>query len=256
LRHTDLAILLNFLVNFLLLLGTNRLLGHPTSWWAAVFAAAIGGLYARMCLVPEFFFLGSMLWKMVSIVVIAGIAYGFTKDGIRKGGVFALLTLALDGIATGFGDDYSVSLLAGSGIVVLLCTIGFRGCGRDTRYVPVELHYNGKILQLNALYDTGNSLRDPVTGRPVLVISADAAQQLTGLSNFQLQNPVVSLPLAGIPGLRLIPYKTVGQPCGMLLALRLQRVKIGQWEGSSLVAFAPERLSHEGKYQALTGGTL
>ena len=33
-----------------------------------------------------------------------------------------------------------------------------------------------------------------------------------------------------------------------------KNVKIGNWQGSTLVAFAPESLSAEGAYQALTGG--
>ena len=58
-----------------------------------------------------------------------------------------------------------------------------------------------------------------------------------------------------LPGLRLVPYHSVGKS-SFLLAIRLQNVKIGSWQGSSLVAFAPEGLSKEGAYQALTGGNV
>ena len=58
-----------------------------------------------------------------------------------------------------------------------------------------------------------------------------------------------------LPGLRLIPYKTVGGS-GLLLGLWLQDVKIGSSQGSSLVAFSPEIFSAEGMYQALTGGNV
>ena len=103
-----------------------------------------------------------------------------------------------------------------------------------------------------ALRDTGNTLRDPITGGEVLVIGADAAGELTGLTQAQLRNPIDSL--GTIPGLRLIPYHSIGNEGGFLLALKLQNVKIGSWKGSSLVAFAPEGLNLEGTYQALTGG--
>jgi len=85
------------------------------------------------------------------------------------------------------------------------------------------------------------------------VIGADAAQQLTGLTREQLLTPVETIGI--LPGLRLIPYHSVGSS-GFLLALRLRDVKIGSWRGSTLVAFAPERLSMEGAYQALTGGAI
>ena len=100
--------------------------------------------------------------------------------------------------------------------------------------------------------DTGNLLRDPITGRQVLVVGGDVALELTGLTQEQLRSPVESI--GALPGLRLIPYRNVGNSSGFLLALRLQNVKIGKWKGSTLVAFAPEGLSSEGAYQALTGG--
>ena len=56
------------------------------------------------------------------------------------------------------------------------------------------------------------------------------------------------------PGLRLIPYRTIGQSAGFLAAMRMENVKIGKWQGSRLVAFAPAGLDAEETYQALTGG--
>ena len=254
--YRDAVLLLNVLVNFLLLLGTNRLCLYPTQWLSVTGAAVLGGIYAWACLLPGFHFLGNAFWKCASFAVIAGIAFGFSKSGLRRGMIFALLTMALSGIAIGFGNGGEGSLLMAAGVVLLLCAIGFRCKTTAGHYIPVEVHLNGKSLQLLALQDTGNGLRDPLTGRPVLVIAADAARELTGLSYAQLRDPVATLPAAGIPGLRLLPYKTVGQPCGMLLALRLPKVRVGKWEGSLLVALAPEKLSNEGTYQALTGGIL
>jgi len=104
------------------------------------------------------------------------------------------------------------------------------------------------------LEDTGNCLRDPVTGASVLVVGAQAARLLTGLTQQQLRSPLTTL--GTIPGLRLIPYRTVGTGAGLLLAMRFQNVRIGSWQGSTLVAFAPEGLEMGHPYQALTGGLL
>ena len=136
----------------------------------------------------------------------------------------------------------------------LLCCLGFRNRIGGTNYIPVVLSYGTKQLHLTALQDTGNTLRDPITGRQVLVVGADAAGELTGLTREQLRQPVEFVD--ALPGLRLIPYRSVGSEGNFLLAMRLQNVKIGSWQGSSLVAFAPEGLSSEGAYQALTGGVL
>lgn len=251
--YLDIVILLNFLVDFLLLLGANRLCGYPPGPGRVALAAGLGGLYGGACLLPGFGFLGNWFWRLVSLVLISWIAFGGGKSTLRRGVVFIFLTMALGGAVTVLGSGGFWGLVTSAGAVCLLCVLGFRGgIGRNS-YVPVELSYGGKNLRLTALQDTGNTLRDPVTGRPVLVVNAETARVLTGLSQQQLRSPVESM--GAIPGLRLIPYHTVGQESGMLLALRLPQVRIGQWRGSGLVAFAPEGLSANGEYQALTGGT-
>lgn len=250
--YLDVVILLNFLVDFLLLLGTNRLCGHPPRPGRAALSAALGGVYAGVCLIPGFSFLGNTLWRTVSLGMMACIAFGFSKSALRRGVVFALLSMALGGVALGLNSRGFWSIAVSACCVCLLCTVGFRGKLCTQTYVPVELFYSGKRVYLTALQDTGNTLRDPITGRPVLVVGADVAQRLTGLTVEQLRKPVESV--GTIPGLRLIPYRAVGQEGGLLLALKLQQVKIGTWRGSSLVAFAPEGIGSEGAYQALTGG--
>lgn len=254
--YVDLVMLLNFLVDYFLLLGTNRLCGYPSGWGRTAIGAAVGGIYGGMCLVPGFRFLGNNLWKLVSLCAISLISFGVSRSALRRGVVFSLLSMALGGIALGFEGTGGWALVASAAAIAVLCAVGLRGRIGAATYVPVDLSYEGKRMHLIALQDTGNALRDPVTGRAVLVIGGDAAQQLTGLTQQQLRDPVLSMLSPPISGLRLIPYRTVGQPGGMLLALRLQDVKIGDQKGSCLVAFAPERLSAEGAYQALTGGTV
>lgn len=250
--YLDVVILLNFLVDFLLLMGTNRLCGYPARPGRAALGGAIGGIYAGMCLLPGFSFLGNVLWRAVSLGLMASVCFGFTRNALRRGAVFALLSLALGGAALGLTSKGFWAIIAAAGCICVLCAVGFRGKLTGQSYVPVELTYGGKRIKLMALQDTGNTLRDPITGRQVLVVGADIAHQLTGLTVQQLQRPVENVGF--LPGLRLIPYRAVGQEAGLLLALKLPQVKIGTWQGSTLVAFAPEGLSPEGAYQALTGG--
>ena len=104
-------------------------------------------------------------------------------------------------------------------------------------------------MHFTALLDTGNELRDPVTGEGILVVSQSIARQLTGIPPAALTNPVESITM--LPGLRLIPYKTVGNS-GFLLAMRIADARIGSREGSVVVAFSPQNLGRN--YQGLTGG--
>lgn len=251
--YIDGVFLLNFLVDFLLLLASARLCGYPPRIPRILLSAALGGVYAACCLLPGFYFLGNILWRVVSLGLMAVIAYGASMSALRRGLVFAFLSLALGGAAMGLGKGGFLGLVCAAGVVCLLCVLGFRGRIGGTTYLPVELTYGGKRLCITALQDTGNTLRDPVTGGSVLVVGADVAGELVGLTREQLRSPVESLGV--LPGLRLVPYHSVGKN-SFLLAMRLQHVKIGPWQGSSLVAFAPEGLNKEGAYQALTGGNV
>lgn len=252
--YLDLVMLLNFLVDFLMILGTNRLCGYPIGAKRAALSALVGGIYAGACMLPGFSFLGNFLWRAVSLGIMSCIAFGTAKSALRRGVVFTLLSMAMGGIALLMNSRGFWSVTASAAGVCLLCVFGFRNKLGAQSFVPVELTYGENKLRLTALQDTGNTLRDPVTGADVLVVGADVAQKLTGLTRSQLRAPVEFLD--AIPGLRLIPYRTVGQGSGFLLALRLNDVKIGNRKGNTLVAFAPEGLHSEGAYQALTGGTV
>ena len=207
-------------------------------------------------MLPRLRFLGGMLWRLVSLAGMAVIAFGWDKSVWKRGGVFLLLSLALGGAAVSFGRGNFLTLLLAAGGIWALCVIAFGARVGGREYVPVELAYEGKTAGIIALRDSGNTLRDPVTGEQVLVIAGEVAQKLTGLTQSQLRSPLKTIMCHPVPGLRLIPYRTVGQAGNMLLAMRFQRVKIGTREQSAIVAFAPEGLGRGDVYQALTGGVI
>ena len=251
--YMDGVFFLNFLVDFLLLLAASRLCGFPVKLYRIALAAVVGGVYGACCLLPSFSFLGNILWRGVSLGMMAVIAYGISVSAIRRGLIFAFLCFALGGAVMGLDRGGIVGIISAAGILYLLCWFGFPGQIGGMTYLPVELFYGDTHISITALHDTGNTLRDPITGRQVLVVGADVASRLTGLTQQQLRTPVESV--GELPGLRLIPYRSVGVS-SFLLALRLPKVKIGPWQGSTLVAFAPDFLCPEGTYQALTGGIV
>ena len=254
--YADLLMLLNFLVAFLLLMGTNRLSGYPPDPGKAALAALLGAAYCGLCLLPGFSFLGNLLWRVVNLVPMSGIAFGWNRSTVTRGALFTLLSMALGGIATGMGKGGFLMLVVAAAGVWVLCRMSFRGAAGSREYLPMRLQYGQKSVQIMALRDTGNTLRDPVTGEGVIVAGAEVAYKLTGLTKEQLKSPLETLSRRPLPGLRLIPYRSVGQPGGMLLAMRFENVRLGSQKGSALVAFAPESLGLGEAYQALTGGAL
>lgn len=250
--YLDLALALNFLVDGLLLLGVNRLLGRPPNYRRCALGALLGarirsGVSAAGMAVP-----GEHSGAHGLPGPHGRIAFGGRREGIRAGLLFLLLSLALGGAAMGFGGGF-FGILGAAGCIFLLALYCMGGNRLAQRLLDVELTRNGSKVRLLALADTGNGLRDPITGEQVLIIGPEVAQVLTGLTKKQLADPVGTLAERPIPGLRLIPYQVVGHG-GMLLALAVDQARIGQYRGRALVAFAPEELEASGRYQALAGG--
>ena len=235
---------LNFLVDLCLLVGVNRLSGHPPGVKRAAAAAARGGGYAGVCLVPGGQFLGSGLWRAVSLGLMGWTAFGADRSGWQRSMLFVMLSMALGGMAMSLSSG-GAGLAVSVGALALIGKMGLRGQGR--RFVDVTVTYAGRTEQLRALVDTGNSLCDPITGEPVTVLSPGIGLRL-GIPPEVLSDPAGKM----LPGLRVIPARTVGGG-GLLAAVRCERVTIGGREGGRVVAFARENFGN-GEYQALIGG--
>ena len=246
--------LLNFLVDFLLILGTNRLTGYPPEGARAAGASFLGSIYAAACLVPGFRFLGNILWRIVFLLLIAVLAFGWNLGTVRRGAVFTLLSMALGGIAGGMQARHFPAICLCALLLWLLCRVGFGGHLGEREYVPVELSWQDRKLHILALRDTGNTLRDPLTGESVLVCGADVGEELLNLPRHTFLDPAGTVASGILPGLRLIPYRAVGRGGSMLLAKKFSQIQIGDVQRSGIVAFAPERIGVGQMYQALVGG--
>lgn len=253
--YWDLTVFLNFLVDYLLLFAAARLSGTYAVHWRLLAAATLGGSYAGGCLLPGFEFLGALPWRIVFLALMAMLAYGLRRSTWQQAGLFLLLSFSLGGMAQLAAGEKPGKLLLCAGLLWLACTLLLRGRAGPGQYIPLEISGNGTTVRLTALRDTGNTLCDPVTGEPVLVVDRDAGCALTGLTAQQLSSPIETITSQTEPGLRLIPYHAVGQAEGFLLARKIPDVILGGKRRARVVAFAPNRVGGAA-YQALIGGSV
>lgn len=116
----------------------------------------------------------------------------------------------------------------------------------------VDVRFGSRSLMLTALIDSGNLLRDMITGLPVIVISRRAAEKL-------LPGPAGAAPFGGVPvlrGMRLMPVRTISGT-SMMTILRPDSLRIltaGPWqEAQALIGLAPD--GYDG-FQALVPSCL
>lgn len=252
--YLDLLMMLNFGVDYLLLLGTQRFYGSPPNHPRLLASAVLGAAYSGICLVPGFRFLGGLHWRLIFLGLMGAAAFGLRKSTLRRTGVFCFLSLALGGMATIAARGDAKTLLLCAGLICLFCRV-LVGSATGRMMVPLAITHDGQSLRLTALRDTGNVLRDPISGEKVLILGQPEAEKLTGLTRQELQDPMDTLQRRPCGGLRLIPYHGVGKENGLLLGMRIREVTIDGVTGPAVVAFAPNRVGNE-EYQALVGGTV
>ena len=278
--YLDQAFLLNSLLDYLLLSACSTVTATPRNRPRLVLAAILGGLYAVGSLLPELRFLGKLGYQMLFAGALCLVAFGPERGLLRRIIVLLLLAAAFSGIVLVLTEVFSApAALVGRrvyypvslGVLVLtaggafslmrwaLSRLGHQG--GDIAEVTVFLA--GREAALTALRDTGNTLRDPISGCPVLVADGDLLEWLLPglrLPPGALEDPAALLEELGRerPDLRfrLIPYRTVGVSRGMLLALRPEDVYVNGKPEAMLVAFSPVPVSDGGGYKALLGGTL
>ena len=280
--YIDALFLLNLIVNYLLLLAAAKRAGEPLRRLRLAAGAALGGLYAAAIFFPGMGFLTHPLCKLGAAVLMLLTGFGGSRRLLRVtlvffglscafgGGIFAIGLLGGRGLTLRNGVLYSVMdlriLLLSAAVCYAVLTLVFRRTARHGRreVLPAVLILEGRRVAVNALVDTGNTLTDPVTGRPVMVAEGSRLSPLLPgervLDEKALRDPVGTLERLSRGGrgrrFRLLPYQAVGVECGMLLALRLDDARVGAEDyGGILVALSPNPVSDGGGYSALIGET-
>lgn len=280
--YLDELILLNILLDYLLLLASGRVAGEVLRRGWIGLGALLGGLYAGASILPKGAFLQAPLCKLAAAVGMVVLAYGSSRRLLRiiliffsisaalGGGIIALELLGGQGLMMRNGIfasalDLKVILLSGA-VCYGVMTLVFSKVGRHSKAAgelrPAVLKLNDRSVALTALVDTGNTLTDPATGRTVMVAEGEKVGRLfpdgEAPNSTELRDPVSALTRFSNKGwqgrARLVPYRAVGVDCGLLLAIRMDRVVIGGEDyGGILVALSPNALSDGGGYSALIG---
>ena len=248
--YVDSVFVLNALMDYLLVLCAARLAGIPLRRRRYLLAGLLGGAYAVAVFLPGLGFLSATPVKLAAGILLALAAYGgeakllrltlllFAVSCAMAGCVLALGLVAGGGVPMVNGVFYTdvdaKVLLTAAAAAYLVLTVVFRaaaGKGVRGELVRAQVCLAGRTTAFTAFCDTGNALRDPVSGAPVLVVSPgrlDGAlprEVRSLLDRGALERPAELLEpmMRAAPELRfrLIPYHAVGVAGGLLLAVLL-----------------------------------
>ncbi len=227
--YADILFLVNLSLNWFSLLLTSKIAKHGGKAKKLLLSAAVGALIGTVTLFSESTLVGAML-EIASSFLMCAIAFKargildyirlctcLFASGITLGGsltfIYSLFNRA--GIELPRGNDISaaVFLLLSFGVTVGVAAIErLLYTKREVTGGEVSFTVGSKMLTLPFMCDSGNLLRDPISGRPAIIVNV---RELKGFlpDTVLMFDPMSTESSAhtGTLGIRILPAATV---CG------------------------------------------
>ncbi|MBC8543812.1 sigma-E processing peptidase SpoIIGA [Bianquea renquensis] len=266
--YLDVYFFINFLADALLLKLVQKSMGQMRKNRWILLGAAVGGGGACCLLLCR----GHQFWEMAGCLLLAmlmcWVSFGwkngktFLRELLVLYGFGLLLGGALGAIATRW--PYGIVKEAAQRhtgylplAVWLAAVFGCYGVLRlfmklygEYRIRPQKLKvtivWGDRRWELTGIVDTGNTLRNPGSGEPVIVVQKDILES-EGLDSFLMASggEVAA-------GLCVIPYQAVGKKSGVLLGFRPDYVMVGNRRNvNTVVALTDQVFDTEEDYQVL-----
>lgn len=250
--YIDVLIVLNIYVNFFLIKATARLTHAPLKTWRLLTASSTGSLFSLTILLPGLHFLVNLAIKLVAAFIITAIAFGLKNrrsilsnllwfyfvNFIFGGIVMALYNFFRPGFmafsnATLYIDFSLLSLIIFTAVAYFAVTIVrfFLDKGSDARQkYRITIRKSHTVCTLSALADTGNSLVDMFSGKPVIICQRKALGSIISPScTLSPENAEILFEQSGI---RFLPFSTVSDG-GLLPVFTPEEVVITNEEQGS-----------------------
>lgn len=257
----------NFLMDFLVILILEIIVKSKKAVVRGIISSIVGSLYAVILLV--FNMKGGMIYFLTYIVIseiMLWISLGkqTIKDNLKNIIILYGITFFMNGIINllyyGFDGSQNIVMRANNTyygkinifivliIGVILCIVIKKYSDSITKYIKnlgniykVSVVLGSKEIELKALRDTGNSLVEPMTGKPVSIVEKSTVNQF--------KNETIKY--------LLIPYNSVGKKHGLLEAFIADKISVDGIEiEKAIIGIYNGKLSQNNKYEMILNPNL
>lgn len=226
--YIDSIFLINFILNIFLLTLTAKTLNRTATRRRIIAISAVGALGYCIILCLPLSYSGKILIGLIPVSV--GMAkLTFNTKGvrgiIRETGYLFVYAFLLGGVMLfllkrfSFLNRHSGKIWCVLGVAyIIYSTLDYVGKKHRSRkanpFCKVFIPCGDKEVVITALIDTGNGLKEPVTGKPVSILEEKIWEQLK--------------PLMREEKLKVIPYHSVGNSHGMMEGYELPGLIVEQ----------------------------
>lgn len=287
--YIDLIFFENLIMNSIIIYATAILLKIKPKIWRVLISSSIGGTYAIVIYISKFKIYESIILKIILSIIMVYIA--FNPQNMKKLWkqvlIFYLTSFVFGGAALYliyfikpqniliknglFAGEYVLKvILLGAIMGLVIIKVSIKIIKTKIRpkdmYCRIKIKLNGKEVQTNAMIDTGNLVKEPITNIPVIIVERSLLYEILPkeiLNNLgeilegnfnsvseEIQNQYVSK-------MRWLPYKSLGKENGMLLGIRVDGVEIEKEDTNKIdkviIGIYDKSLTKRGEYRALVG---
>ena len=188
--YVEIVIFNNLCIDFLLGATTSLCRRRKVNKLRQILSAIIGSVFA--VLYPLMPAVAQVIVRLLLAFVLVAIMDKFhsVKDYFLSVGLYVLFTYALGGVVYGISNligvdvrNYAVLGILTMSIAILELVIWFVVKGKPSenkQYYDVVVKFKNKCYSFKGFYDSGNTLTDPLTGRPIILLSKNAVEILNG----------------------------------------------------------------------------
>jgi stage II sporulation protein GA (sporulation sigma-E factor processing peptidase) len=258
--YLDVVFAINFIMNLAILYLVKLILKFRSKRFRLAIAALLGNLFLL-----DMFFINSKFSNTIpgkifaSILMVLAAFYPLTLPEFLRalsllyfvsfmvgGGAFALFYLIKNNNA--FSQDLLVNNISVPWWILLVSfaflfiffrlvwSMIYKRLLISSLIVPVTIYIAGEQLKIRALLDTGNDLKDPLSGNPVMIVEYSAVERflpeeirrcLKGdiLESIQeLEKSILHSSWA--KRIKIIPFTSIGKNKGIMMGLKVDRICI------------------------------
>lgn len=284
--YLDIIFLENLCINCIILLATAIICKNTISITRILLSSLIGSIYAVVVYLSIAQIFSNIVLKILLSVCMVHIAYNsksiktllkqlliFYLTSFTFGGVaFALLyfvkpqeILIKNGVLIG---TYPIKI-ALTGVIVgfIIITIAFKNykkrLSKKDMFCDITVNFKDKFKTIKAMIDTGNLLKEPLSGSPVVVVEKEELQDIIPKEILDNIEKIISgecnINLDEYsPKFRVIPFTSLGKENGLLLGIKIDNLKIEYDDQENnikgaIVGIYNKRLTKTNTYNALIG---
>ena len=288
--YLDIIIVENLIMTYIILYATGLISKSKISHSRLFLASSIGSIYAIMEYISRLNIYSNIFVKIILSIVIIYIAFypQNVKSLLKKLVLFYLTTFTFGGVATYliyvlkpqniiikngmYVGTYVLKVIfigaiVGTFILIIAFKFAKNKITKKDMICKVKIKLNGKEIVLDTMVDTGNMLKEPLTGNPVVVVEKTSLYDLMPKEILNNTELILGGDFGKIPEnikneyisrLKIIPFSSLGKQNGMLIGIKPERLEVineqsEERKDNAIIGIYNKSLTKRGEYNALIG---